>query len=229
MTRNAMTVLIGAACTALAGPSLAQRTPNWRVYKLADGLPESACVSVSVSPQGRAVARHLSSSAASQLDGYTITMVPAPEGSSRVYESPGGQLWTVGRSVLQEYKEGSWATHPLPEGLGHSAGPGSSDPASLYPVRQGLVICLLPDQLLEVNFAVSDSTQTTVLRKAEQTRLEKFSSMTPTRDGGLWIAGTRGLAKVPGPLRNLKPDTQWQEHLVPARLQIQNLQELHED
>src|SRR5437016_12501272 len=126
MTRNAMTVLLGAAIGTLAGSSPGQRAPNWRVYKLADGLAESGCVSVTVSRQGRVIARHLNAAAASELDGHTITMVPAPEGSHRIYESPGGQLWTIGRGVLQEYKEGSWVTRPLPEVFGPAGSSGLS-------------------------------------------------------------------------------------------------------
>src|SRR5262249_20885254 len=149
----------------------------------------------------------------------------APEGSNRVYESPGGQLWTFGRGAVQEYKEGSWITHPLPEVFGPSGSSSPNSPVALYPIRQGLVLCLLPDRLLEFDFTVSGSSQTTLLRPAEQTQLERFTSMTLARDGGLWIAGARGLAKAPGPLRNLKTDTRWQEYLPPAQLQIQNLLE----
>jgi len=229
MMRNAMTVLLSAAIATLAVPSLGQRAPNWRAYKLADGLPESGCVSVTVSSQGRVVVRHLRAAAASKLDGYAITMVPAPEGTNRIYESPGGQLWTIGRSVLQEYREGSWVTHPLPEVFGPVGSSSLSGPVALYPVRQGLVICLLPDRLLEFDFAVSGGSVTTVLRKADQTQLERFTAMAAARDGGLWVAGARGLAKIPGPLKNLKGDNVWQEHLFPTEPQVQNLGQLYED
>jgi len=43
------------------------------------------------------------------------------------------------------------------------------------------------------------------------------------------LAGARGLAKLPGPLRNLKPESGWQEFLPPDRIGIQNLQEPHEE
>ncbi len=229
MTRTAMMALLGAALATLARPSFGQRAPNWRVFKLADGLAESACVSVTVSAQGKVVARHLSSTAASKLDGYTVTMVPAPEGTVRVYESPGGQLWTFARGAIEEYKEGSWETHPIAEIPGTSGGSSPSSPLALSPVRQGLVLCLMPDRLLEFDFSITGNPQAILMRRAEQTRLEKFTSMAAARDGGLWITGARGLAKLPGPLRNLKPDTLWQEHLPSAHLQIQNLQEPHED
>jgi signal transduction histidine kinase len=224
-----MTVLLGAALVTLPGPSLGQRATNWRVYKMADGLPESACASVTVSPQGRVLTRHLNAAAASELDGYTITMLPAPEGTRRVYESPGGQLWTFGRGALQEYRERSWVTRTLQEVFGPATVARLTEPIALYPVRQGLVICLLPDRLVEFDFSVSGGTETTLLRKADQTQLERFTAMTAARDGGLWVAGARGLAKVPGPLRNLKGDTAWREYLPPVELQTQNLHGLCED
>ena len=68
-----------------------------------------------------------------------------------------------------------------------------------------------------------------MLRLASQTRLEKFLSMAPARDAGLWITGAGGLVKVPGPLPSKKADMQWQEYLPPETAQIRNLQEPHED
>src|SRR5882672_2725771 len=101
MTRNGWTVLFGAALVALAETTFAQRPASWRAYKLIDGLPESVCSSVSISPQGKVVAKHLNLSSASELDGYTVTIVPTPQGASRIYESPGGQRWTVAPTGLQ--------------------------------------------------------------------------------------------------------------------------------
>ena len=93
-------LLLGAALLALPDTSWGQRPPTWpvnsRVYRTADGLPEPACISVTLAPQGNVFARHLKAASISQLDGYTISAIPAPEtGKGRLYESPGGQLWTV--------------------------------------------------------------------------------------------------------------------------------------
>src|SRR2546426_7376450 len=114
MKRDGWMAFLGAAFIALAETTVGQRAANWRVYKVTDGLPESACISASVSPQGKILAKHLTLSSVTELDGYSITVLPAPEGSGRVYESPGGQLWTVAPKALQEFKEGVWALHPVP-------------------------------------------------------------------------------------------------------------------
>jgi hypothetical protein len=121
--------------------------------------------------------------------------------------------------------------HPVPEIAAEFRAhlPRVVDPMPLCPARQGVVIFLLPDRLLQFNAEDPDHPQTEVLLTAAQTRLERFSSMTLARDGGLWIAGTRGLLKVPGPVRNLKRETEWHDYLPPELLSIHNLQEPHEE
>jgi signal transduction histidine kinase/ligand-binding sensor domain-containing protein len=224
-------LFLSAALLALAQRSWGQKPFNWRVYKTADGLPESSCLSVAISPQGKVLVRHFDAPLVSELDGYSISTLPAPEGRSRVYESPGGQLWTVVSEGLQEFRDGSWMLHPITEFATQPRVGGSSmvNPTPLCPVRQGVVILLLPERVWEFNLENLDHPRLLVLRLAEQTHLEHFSSMGIARDGGLWISGTRGLAKVPAPLRNLKSTTEWQEFLLPSALAIQNLQEPHED
>jgi signal transduction histidine kinase/ligand-binding sensor domain-containing protein len=53
--------------------------------------------------------------------------------------------------------------------------------------------------------------------------------MALARDGALWIAGERGLLKSSGPVRNLKPDSEWHDYVPPEPLPIHNLQEPHEE
>ena len=58
-------------------------------------------------------------------------------------------------------------------------------------------------------------------RLARQTQLGSFTGLCPARgdggEGGLWVAGMHGLAKAPGPLRNLKAEDEWREYPVPTR------------
>ena len=145
MTRSDRIGFLSAAIMALAQTTLAQRAANWRVYKATDGLPESSCVSVSLAPQGKILVKHFSLSSISELDGYAITVLAAPEGSGRVYESPAGQLWTVEARGLQEFKEGSWVLHsaaeiglPVPSARPSDPIPllsGPSGPRALSPAR----------------------------------------------------------------------------------------------
>jgi signal transduction histidine kinase/streptogramin lyase len=230
MTPKGRFILLAAAFLTLAGVCQGQPASNWRVYKMADGLPESACVSVTVSPQGKVLAKHLNLPSISELDGYRVNVLPSPDlGPNRVYTSPAGQLWAVTTEGLRELKDNQWLLHPVPEIAAEFRGGQPLRPLSLCPVRQGVVLFLLPDRLMEFNAEQAGSPRVTSLRNAAETRLGKLSSFILARDGGLWIAGSRGLAKLPGPVRNLKPDTEWVEHLPPESLGISSLQELSED
>jgi signal transduction histidine kinase len=217
---------------ALTGTCWGQKASNWRIYKLADRLPESACISVTVSPQGKVLARHYDLPALTELDGYSVRTIPSPEvGKSRVYQSPGGQLWAVVPEGLQEFVEGSWVLHRLPNIAGEIQRSLSRiiDPVPLWPVRQGLVLLLLPDRLLEYNSEDATHPKTKILRLAAQTPLESFSSLAAASDGGLWLAGAHGLAKIPSPVRILRSETQWSYYVPPDLLQVRNLQAPHED
>jgi signal transduction histidine kinase len=236
MTPKGLILLLGAALVALPDTSWGQKPSTWpvnmRAYRMVDGLPESACISVALAAQGKVLVRHLKAASVSQLDGYTVTVIPAPEtGNGRVYESPGGQLWTVVAEGLQEFRDGNWVFHPVPEISAEFRArlPRLIDPMPLCPVKQGVVLFLLPDRLLEFNAEDPDHPRTDLMLAAAQTRLEKFSGMIPARNGGLWIAGERGLVKVSGPVRNLKRDSKWREYLPPEALQIHGFQELHEN
>jgi signal transduction histidine kinase len=218
-------LVLTAALVTGAAVGWAQKIPNWRTYKMADGLRESACLSVTVSAQGKVLARHYNAPFVSELDGYGISVIQLPEiGKGRLYQSPAGQLWTVIQQGLMEFKDGIWLTHPVAE---ISSEPHIStflDPVPLCPVKQGVVLFLRSDGLLEFNSGGADPPHTSVLRSASQTGLGHFTGMGSARDGGLWISGASGLAKVPGPLRNLRPETQWKEFAPPSTLGIENLQ-----
>jgi signal transduction histidine kinase len=224
MPPNGLLILAGAAWLALAQTSSGQRPSNWRVYKAADGLPQSASISVTVSPAGKVLVKHFDPPSVSELDGYSIKTYLLPEASpGRAYRSPAGQIWTTEIDGLLEFRARAWISHPLPEMTNpHPAVP-------FYPIKHGCVVLLFPDRLLEFSSEDPERPTTVPLRAAAQTQLERFSQMSPARDGGLWISGSRGLAKLPAPLRNLRPESLWQEFVPPAALQIIDLQEPHED
>ena len=167
MTHKRAPFLLTAFLVALVETAWAQKASHWRVYRMADGLPEPACLSLclthprATSPLATSTARPSRSSTAT-----TSAASPPPDsGRSRIYESPGGQLWAVTRDGLKEFRGGQWKTYPVPALASHFNTNAASvlDPAPLYPVRQGLVIFLLPDQLCELSFEHSGASQTTGL------------------------------------------------------------------
>jgi signal transduction histidine kinase/ligand-binding sensor domain-containing protein len=223
-------IALGVGLLAVAPACWGQKASNWRVYKLADGMAESACISVTVSPQGKVVARHFTAPFVNELDGYSVQTIPAPEsGQGRIYPSPGGQLWTVVPEGLREFRERAWVLHRVAEIANRPRTGPVIDPVPLCPLRQGVVLLLLADRLLEFNSEHLDQPRTTVWRLASQTGLQRFTGLIAARDGGLWISGARGLARVAGPRRNLKPESQWREEIAPEALEMENFQVPHED
>ena len=233
LTSSARLTLLALAWLSLLPAIQAQKASNWRVYRLADGLPESACISVTIAPQGKVLVKHLNLPLISELDGYSLTVMPAAAepATGRIYGSPGGQLWTVIAGGLQEFRDGGWVMHSVPEISAefHESQGRVVDPIPICPVKQGIVLFLLPNRLMRFNSEDPEHPRTELMRQVTQTKLEKYSAMGLGHDGGLWLSGTRGLAKAPGPLRNLRPDSEWQEFLIPDRFGIQNLQEPHEE
>jgi signal transduction histidine kinase len=221
-----MCLVLGAAFLAPPEASWGQKASNWRTYKMADGLPESTCISVTLAPNGNVLVRHLNQNSISVLDGYRIKTLPAPDtGKGRVYESPGGQLWTVVREGLEVFENGEWVLHPVPEIAAEfqSGVPRPSDPIPLCPIRQGVVLILLPNRFLEFDAVISNRDATRELGNSLNKKIGRFTGLALGGDGSLWVAGERGLARVPRPP---KPDSEWEQFLPPAELGIHNLQAL---
>ena len=229
--RGIVTFLFGLAFIALASTGHAQKTGNWRVFRAGDGLPESASASVNLGSQGKVLVTHVNPAAISELDGYDVKVFPAPAAGGRVYQSPGGQLWAVAPGGLQELKEGAWILHPVPDieaFLRENAGTAPSA-IQLCPIRQGLVLYLLPDGLMQYDGNNPEGHQTTLLRSSDRTRIGKFLGMTPARDGGLWVSGEAGVARIPGPLRALVANAEWRETLAPASVSARHFEEPRDD
>jgi signal transduction histidine kinase len=230
MKRKGLALAVGIGYMALGQASWGQRFGNWRPFRLGDGLPESACSAVTISPQGKVLVRHVRSPMMSELDGYAIEVVPAPDrAAGRIYQSPAGQLWCVSPDGLKEAREGGWFSHNVPEIAAQirAADPANLSAVPLFPIRQGLVLFLLPDRLAQFS-SEHPVAKIDVLRRVDQTGLRKFSGMTTAPDGGLWISGEQGLARIANP-RAPQPDSDWQIHLVPPELKVANLREPHAD
>lgn len=228
MTRRRCSFLLAAALIALARTGLCQRYSDMRVYHASDGLAESACVSVSIGINEKVLVKHLNVDSIDELDGYSITSFQSPEvGRNRIYESSGGQLWTTSAAGLEEFRDHAWRLHPISEFASEFRGAATAaiPPVPLYVIKQGRVLVLLPDELMEFSVEDPDAPQKTVLRTARQSGLQKFLGMTVATDGSLWISGQVGLAHMMGPLHNLRPNSEWHEYPVPRILQAENFQQ----
>ena len=99
-------------------------------------------------------------------------------------------------------------------------------PFPLLPAERDHVLALLPNRLLEYD---AGQGRTILLRKAEETRLGRFNELVEARDGGAWLAGSNGLAKLPAPIRRLTPESSWQQILPDPSWRNQNFERPYED
>jgi len=205
------------------------RESDWRIYKAADGLTESITTAITVTPRGNLWVKHGEVDAVSFLDGYAIRHIPAPgERNYRIYESRAGRIWSVYADGLMEFANDEWIRHPIPEIRleGEANLARSLRQVPLLPAEQDRVLILLPDRLAEYR---ATARELQVLRWARDTRLGRFIDMLPTQDGAVWITGTAGAARLPGPLRQLRAQTPWAEHLLPPAWPIRDVQRPFED
>ena len=134
MTPKGLIPLLGAALVALAETSWGQKSPdwpvNWRVFRMADGLPESACASVALAPQGKVLVRHPQAGSVSELDGYTVSVIPAPgPGRWQRTSDSSARITRAGCDLRQPSRlpGARWCPHPPTHGLDkHRLSPGPS-------------------------------------------------------------------------------------------------------
>ncbi|MFO1499011.1 MAG: ATP-binding protein [Verrucomicrobiota bacterium] len=218
-----------AVCAGLFPAVLAERSSNWRMFKAVDGLAETDTASLTVSPRGNVWIKHPDAEQISVFDGYRIRTLPSPgRDSFRIYESRTGQLWSLYSGGLAVYSSDQWVHHPVAEIRAEI----QSDPlrqlrqVPLLPAERDRVLFLLGDKLMEYD---SSERRTVALKSVAETGLGRFSELSEARDGGLWLTGAKGIAKLPGPIRHLRPGTPCEEFPVPEGLWAENLQRPYED
>jgi len=203
-------LLIAAMLGLLTASTSAQATNHWRYFTTADGLAQSACLSITPGPNGDVLLRHPDTNTISLFDGFNATQIPGPdEGRRRVFESPGGQLWTVTSRGLFEFHDGNWtlvAVTPVAEHLRARR----TEEILLLPVRQGRVLILLPDELLQITVESSGNANAENLVRADAIALGVFTNMFAGRGGALLLAGRTGFARSQQPFRALTPEARWE-------------------
>lgn len=196
------------ALVALGQIAAAQTTPHWRSFTRADGLPENACVSFTIGTSGNILLRQARSARVTIFDGYDFTTVPGPDTNrSRIYESPGGQLWTVTRDGLLEFRDNEWARHPVPQIAAYFQA-GNTTAIHINPVRQGRVLIWLPEALLQldaldptrVQIESLPPTNRIILQIPRPPLPETFLvrhvyDTQPEPDGTMWFATSDGLLR----------------------------------
>jgi signal transduction histidine kinase len=202
---------------------------RWRVYRQEDGLTEDFTLSVTVSPRGQAWVRHPSVALVNWLDGYQVRAIPGlEENRFPVWESRSGQIWTLHRLGLAEFKREGWTVYPV-DAVRDEQQRNSLRmvrPIPVLPAERDHVLVLLADQLIKVNPVLGRVTE---LRAATATGLQSLTDLIESRDGGAWVVGTGGVAKLPGPVRLLTAESEWQECLLDPAWEIEGLSRPIED
>jgi signal transduction histidine kinase len=207
----------------------AQEGSQWRIYRADDGLAESFALSVTVSPRGSVWLRHPAARAISAFDGYQIRTVSVPEDANYpVHESRSGQLWSLYQGGLLEYRRDQWIRFANEDIRAEHAASAFRlvRPIPLLPAERDHVLVLLPQRLVKHN---PSSGQAWVLRRADSTRLGSFVDLIEARDGGAWLTGLRGIAKLAGPVRLLTAEAEWDEHVLDPAWRVEGLSRPLED
>ncbi|MDX1951390.1 MAG: ATP-binding protein [Verrucomicrobiota bacterium] len=197
----------------------ADPTLQWSVFRPGDSFS-----TITISPRGKVWVKQTQEPTAYWFDGYTNGALSLPEtGNYRVHESRSSQLWTIAPNGLLLFEKGRWLTHEIVDVRNELMG---------NPLRQIRQISLLPLEINHVLLLLSDKLllyeavprRVTILKLASQTGLGQFNEMRESADGGIWLSGMNGLAKIAGPLRNMGTNLSWTEYLLPPASPIQNLQ-----
>src|SRR5258705_12660042 len=210
-------------------PGRAEGGSLWRIYPVTAGQDGTFAVAVTVSPRGNVWVRQGGEGPASWLDGFQVRTIPfSGTNFFPVYESRSGQIWALFANGVMEFRRDQWVQYPVPEIAAEiqSSALRYVHPFPLLPAARDHVLALLPDRLLEYD---AGQNRTIVLRKVGETRLGRFNELVEARDGGAWLAGSNGLAKLPAPVRRLTPESSWEEILPDPSWQIRNFERPYED
>jgi signal transduction histidine kinase len=189
------------------------RISPWREYRTADGLADAFCTMVTMNPRGVVLVRH-GNGGLSRIDGYSVTNLPPPAGLFRVHEDRFGQIWALHERGLQTLVRGQWEVHPVVDVRAELQTNllRRQRYASLLPVVRDRVLVLLSDKLLLYE---GDIRRLTLLRRSDEMAIGRFNEIVAARDGGVIIAGSRGLARISGPLTDVRPASLWEEFVLP--------------
>ncbi|MEA1996777.1 MAG: two-component regulator propeller domain-containing protein, partial [Gemmatimonadota bacterium] len=198
------------------GGAVSSPATNWRFFAAPDGLVESWSSFITVGSSGRVWVSHGGVERISWLEGYPgpdgrfVHSIPNPGDDLKVYESNCGQLWSLYSNGIQQFEDGEWVRYKIDEIK--NLYPADIIVRPLIPFLPGekdQCYYLMPESLKLFNAATGG---TELIKAAEETNLGSFIDMTAARDGGIWITGELGGAKLIFEPGTLAP--QWREYLV---------------
>lgn len=210
---------------------------QWRFWTTSDGLFNSCCYRVSVGENGsvwsthsiQGIAKHYPKDTVSRLDGYNVKIVEDAARNTPIYEDRFGQIWSLplGGSCylgLQRYEpvRGEWIKWEIEEIKATRIPTGVPDRIhiALLSLTPDRILFLLPDRLMEFNTAIE---QVKSVKEVNDTNLGSFRDMCFARDGGVWITGLNGHAKLKSEQGAEGPLSEYTEYLFKREYGFYNL------
>jgi len=195
----------------------------WRFWTKADGLSESVVFGLTADDAGRILVKGGDVPNINVLDGYQVTDIPGPHVYGRMLASPQKELWTFDTKGIDVHDASGWRTYPsgeITEFAGtspmlrmpwftYSVFRGLEDRMDVVPFGKDSGVIMFPNRLLEWNRVTGGKR---LLKNVGQTGLGRFRDIQNSRDGGLWLTGEKGLAR----LWNVGGDYEWREFPAPA-------------
>jgi signal transduction histidine kinase/ligand-binding sensor domain-containing protein len=222
-------ILIPALFSASQARSDSGKAGCWRIYTAGEGFSDSSFRAITVAENGVILAVNSSSSGVCKFDGYDAMSVSLPAGATgHVYQSPAGQFWICWSGGLWTMKDGAWRRLDIPEiSAAIRTNPESEIP--LYPLRQNVVLCLLPERLIEIDAEPTRDVRLRTLRDNGQSRIGKFSALAVDGNDEMWIVGKDGLSRSAGPAHALNQASSWNDFVPPDSVRLRNFRKPEPD
>ncbi len=205
-------------------PTPAHAASPWRFWTKADGLKETAVFGLTADRTGRVLVKS-GDTPADILDGYQSTDLPGPHVYGRLLVSPEDkEVWSFDAEGIDVYDASGWHRYPDSDiaaftknspifrtsAVEYAYYRGAEDRIDVAPLGKDSAVIMFPDRLVEWNRATGRKRS---IRLAVRTGLSRFRDLQPSRDGGIWISGAKGLAR----LKSAGDDFEWTEFPAPRR------------
>jgi signal transduction histidine kinase len=213
---NLLLSILALALYPSRGETSGSKATNWRFFTATDGLGESWASFVTVSSSDKVWVSHGSIGLLSHIrgwpgsDGQTIHTMISPGDDLKVYESNSGQLWSLYSNGIQQFKDGQWIRYQIDAITNRY--PADIIVRTLIPFLPGeedQCYYLMDEGLYLFN---AETQRTELILGSGETKLGEFIDMNASRDGGIWITGEKGAAKLSFESGTLAP--QCREYLV---------------
>lgn len=185
-----------------------------RVWNVEDGLAESNIFMSYADADFNLYLSHGPVYGISWLDGYRVKKIVTPQRYALHTQGSSDWIWSVWMDSLQSYAKGmlvydkqkeTWTQNPFNEDSPHMKGG-----MGYVPISSDRALLLYPDNIADLSFV---NRQVSSIRSADRSAIGPFVFLKKAKDGGVWILGEKGAAKLT-PTQSENPAIwEWKESL----------------